>query len=414
MRGPNPLSKRKTKSKRRGTLSAGLEYQNLEARNLLAGLYADVSLVSAYSDSTSSPNDTFQPAISGDGRFVVFGSVRSDLVSSDTNGNSDIFITDTDTGVTTRVSVDSAGGEANGDSYRPSISDDGRYVAFESNATNLLGGNDAGLNVYVKDLQDGSVELVSVNTSGSVGNGDSNDAVISGNGRYVAFASLADDLVADDFNGSQDVFRRDIISDVTVRVSLDSDGDESVGDSSNPSISETGQYVAFQSVAVLDGDDTNGVMDVYRKDLISRTTNIVSESVFGIVGNDASYDASISDDGRNISFSSEATNLIHGSINANGFTDVYKKNMQWSTVAWISEEAVADAFGSAVSGDGLSVTFVTQSALLTNGDVNGFQDVFVYEEFVGMTLEVLIRSQAVVTTHLLFPRLTQTARQFIS
>jgi Tol biopolymer transport system component len=166
---------------------------------------------------------------------------------------------------TTRVSISSAEGQGNSDSYDPSISADGRYVAFYSVASDLVAGDTNGTpDVFVRDRQAGTTKRVSISSTGTVGNGDSLDPSISADGRYVAFFSYASDLIADDTNAGSDVFVRDRQAGTTRRVSISSTGTQGNGASDSLSISADGRYVAFQSDATnLVANDTNGAWDVF-------------------------------------------------------------------------------------------------------------------------------------------------------
>jgi Tol biopolymer transport system component len=242
------------------------------------------TLVSVDSAGTPGDLDSTDPCISSDGRYVAFESIAIKLVAPDTNGNVHIFVRDLLAGTTTLVSVDSVGAEGNGDSSSCSISSDGRYVAFVSNADNLLGvGNDNNgfLDVFVHDLQTGTTTLASVDSAGIQGNGVSNFPSISGDGRYVAFVSDADNLlgVGNDNNVSTDVFVHDRDADgngtydepggiSTVRVSVDLDGVEGNDDSNSPSMSADGKSVTFKSDATnLVAGDTNLAPDIFVDDL---------------------------------------------------------------------------------------------------------------------------------------------------
>src|SRR5207247_2620109 len=135
-------------------------------------------------------------------------------------------------------------------SYRPSVSADGRYVAFESYATNLVPGDSNGVSdVFVRDTLTGMTACVSVNSSGVPGNGDSQRPVLSADGRYVVFMSLASNLVANDTNGTWDIFVRNLQSSSTTRASVDSGGTQGNGSSTFASISADGRFVAFESAA---------------------------------------------------------------------------------------------------------------------------------------------------------------------
>src|SRR5262249_38706966 len=165
------------------------------------------------------------PSISSDGRYVAFDSAASNLVSGDTNGATDVFVHDRLTGATTRVSTDSNAAQGDGASSKPSISADGRYVVFLSAADNLVSGDTNGAtDVFMHDLVTGVTTRVSTDSSGAQGNGSSSNASISSDGRYVAFASAASNLVPSDTNGVPDIFVRDTQAGVTTRVSVDSSG----------------------------------------------------------------------------------------------------------------------------------------------------------------------------------------------
>ncbi|MGZ4664922.1 MAG: TolB family protein, partial [Frankiaceae bacterium] len=148
--------------------------------------------------------------VSANGRYVAFISGAANLVPGDTNTESDVFVRDRRAGTTTRVSVSNTGAQANGYSYEVAVSANGRYVAFDSNATNLVPGdtNDA-QDVFVRDRRAGTTTRVSVSNSGAQGNGGSGDPAVSANGRYVAFNSFATNLVPGDTNDARDVFVRD-------------------------------------------------------------------------------------------------------------------------------------------------------------------------------------------------------------
>jgi Tol biopolymer transport system component len=227
--------------------------------------------VSVDSAGSQGNNHSYFPSISSDGRYVAFESIADNLVAGDTpfllGGFRDVFVHDRQTGVTTRVSVDSAGTEGNADSGAPSISADGRYVAFESKATNLVpGGSNGSIHIFVHDRdadddgiyddEDGtyhpgevSTVQVSVDSAGSEGDADSRAPSISADGRYVAFQSDADNLVASDNGLYSDVFVHDLQTRTTTRVSVDSVGTEGNDISWDPSISANGKYVAFESDA---------------------------------------------------------------------------------------------------------------------------------------------------------------------
>ena len=226
-------------------------------------------LVSVASDATTPGNgDSGYPQISADGRFVAFLSDASDLVPGDTNGVTDIFVRDLQTGTTERVSVGSSGAQANGQSLGPTISGDGRFVAFRSAASNLIQGDTNGVgDIFVRDTQAGTTDLVSVASDGTKGNGDSYGPSISADGRFVVFRSKASNLVAGDTNGKDDIFRYDRRTATTELVSVDSSGAQSNRNSYAPFTNADGRFVVFWSGASnLVPGDTNGFHDGFLRD----------------------------------------------------------------------------------------------------------------------------------------------------
>jgi Tol biopolymer transport system component len=263
------------------------------------------------------------PSISADGRYVAFHSDASNLVPGDTNGTWDIFVHDRLTGQTTRVSVASDGTQGNNGSGDPSISADGRYVAFTSEASNLVPGDTNGTwDIFVHDRVTGQTTRVSVASDGSEGYGSSFSSSISADGRYVAFSSWASNLVPGDTNGWADVFVHDRVTGQTTRVSVASDGTEGNHVSLLPSISADGRYVAFSSWASnLVPGDTNEVQDIFVHDRLTGQTSRVSVASGGTEGNGASEFPSISADGRYVAFYSAASNLVPG--DTNGTWDIF-------------------------------------------------------------------------------------------
>ena len=241
---------------------------------------------------------------------------------------------------TQRVSLSTGGAQAKGDSLTafpgPSISGNSRFVAFESEAGNLVSGDtNHHLDVFVRDRVAGTTRRVSVSTGGHQANGDSWGATISGDGRYVVFASHASNLVAGDTNGQADVFLRDRVSNTTRRISVSSSGAQANSWSWSASIAASGRYVVFMSNASnLVASDTNGATDVYLRELGSAKTKRVSVSSTGAQGNGASSGGSVTPDGRYVAFSSRATNLVTG--DTNGYADVFVRDRTAKTTERVS------------------------------------------------------------------------------
>jgi flagellin-like hook-associated protein FlgL len=221
-------------------------------------------------------------AISADGRFVAFESFATNLVAGDTNGVYDAFIKDTVTGVTTRVSTDSSGNQATGGySLVRAISADGRFVAFESAATNLVAGDTNGQqDAFIKDTLTGVTTRISTDSSGNQATGGTSFVTaISADGRFVAFNSFASNLVAGGTNGQRDAFIKDTLTGVTTRVSTDSSGNQATGGFGSyvSAISADGRFVAFESDATnLVAGDTNGERDAFLRDLTKIGINQMS------------------------------------------------------------------------------------------------------------------------------------------
>jgi len=323
-------------------------------------------------------------AVSGDGQFVVFRSQASDLVPGDTNGLDDVFLRDRSNGTTERVSIDSLGVEANGTSEYPSITDDGRFVVFHSYATNLVSGDTNGcVDVFVRDRSGGTTERVSLSSTGAQGDGDSYFATISADGRFVAFASSATNLVSGDSNGRIDIFVRDRQTGITRRASVASDGTESDGDSSIGVIAAHGRYVTFTSSATnLIPTDGNGMSDVFTRDLQAGTTERLSVGMGGVDPDGDSGWPSISDDGRFVSFRSNAGNLVPGAMYFHG--DIYvcdRVNGMTEVVSVTTGGAFANSGCNMpwLSGEGRFVAFRSYASDFIQGDTNGFDDIFLHD-----------------------------------
>ena len=331
-------------------------------------------------------------SISADGRRVVFLSTAPDLVPRDTNGKLDVFVHDLETGVTVRASVDSVGAEANDHSYWPRISADGRFVAFESPASNLVPGDTNGTtDVFVHDLQTGATVRASVDSAGRQASGPSVRPVISGDGRFVAFASSAPDLVPGDTNGAYDVFVKDLVAGTTVRASVDPSGGEGNDDSTYSAITPDGRWVAFTSAASnLVPGDTNGQDDVFLVDLRTGRTGRMSVSTSGAQADGQSGWAgiSISAGGRFVAFDSWADNLVPDDTNEIDDVFVHDTSTGETTRASVDsfgEQATVFAyslFGSdwpSLSADGSSIAFESYATNLVPCDTNQDFDVFVRE-----------------------------------
>ncbi len=343
---------------------------------------------------------TRSPSISADGRYVAFWSNAANLVPSDNNGYADVFVRDRQTGQTELVSVSSSGIEANGDCFLPSISADGRYVAFESSASNLvLADINATVDVFIHDRQTGLTAIVSVSSTGQQGNGNSSIPEISANGRYVAYQSSASNLAPGDANGAVDVFVHDCDAGETTRVSISSSDQQGNGDSYRPSISGDGRYVAFSSLASnLVLDDTNGTVDVFVHDRLTKTTERVSVSSIGQQATADCHFSSISTDGRYVAFHSNASNLVPGDTDG---LDVFIRDRETSTTERVSdtysgEPSNGGSYFAAISGDGRFVAFTSSASNLVPWDTHHISNVFVRDRLAGQTSLVSVSSSGLL------------------
>jgi Tol biopolymer transport system component len=291
------------------------------ARDLAA---ATTRLVSVGLGGATADGASSFPSMAGNNGLIAFQSVASNLVANDTNRASDIFVADA-SGAIVRVSVGAGGAQADGPSITPSISADGRCVAFASAATNLLPGDTNGtLDVYV--ACDGAVTCrASVSSSGTEADHMSFLPALNADGTIVAFKSNATNLVTGDLNQAADVFVHNCVSGETQRVSIGQEGQEGNDIAIPPSISGDGRFVAFGSFAsnLLQGQSTGGYSQVYVRDLQRQTTTLVSSALDGQPGNGSVPDVppSITLDGQWVAFESLASDLVPG--NTFGYMDVY-------------------------------------------------------------------------------------------
>lgn len=273
------------------------------------------------------------PRISADGRFVVFQSFASNLDDDDANGRSDVFLFDRGTGTTTRVSHAPDGAEADGASFTPAISGNGRVVAFASAATNLVAGDtNRFADIFVHDTRSGTTVRASVRSDGRQADGTSFLPDLTFDGDLVAFKSDAANLVPADSNGRTDVFVHVLASGATERVSVDSFGNQADGLSGAPKISADGGYVAFPSFASnLDPDDGNRASDLFVFDRTAerengtfgalRRVSVERKDLEAPTGNVSELQPALSGDGRFVAFASEAANLVPFDIN--NLSDVF-------------------------------------------------------------------------------------------
>jgi len=360
-----------------------------------------------------------RPVITADGRFVAFESRATNLVPGDTNGRTDIFRKDLQTGVIVRVSVEDPtnpdvvadGDNANGNSARPRISPDGRFVVFESLADDLVLGDSNGFSdVFLRDLDTSETFRISVDTGNSNADQPSFNPGVSDDGRYVVFESSASDLVPSDFNGLTDIFVRDTLFNVTTRVSVSTGGTEANQPCINPDLSGDGLIVAFESTAAnLVTGDSNGVSDVFARDWQSVTPTTERVSVEGpgnIDGNTADLDNAdgpsslprLSNDGRYVAFLSGAFDVVPNDSNAR--VDVFVRDRSLSvntrtSVSTQNTEGSQDCSAPAISTDGRWIAFQTTAPDLVGNDTNNASDIFLRDTVLLTTVRISVATYGV-------------------
>jgi TolB protein len=298
-------------------------------------------LVTSAPDGAAANGDSADPDLSDLGTVVALDSRATNLVASDPNGaQRDVFTIDLVTGERRLVSAPPDGGGADGPSSAPAISEDGQTVAFVSQATNLVANDANGVaDIFVR-TGDEAPQRVSVGAGGVEANGPSSQPDLSADGRYVVFTSAASNLVPGDTNGVPDVFLRDLDAGTTTRLSVSSDGAQGNGRSSSPAMAGDGSTVAFESAASnLVRRDRNGAADVFVRQIAAQRTLRVSvdsrerEQDRGIRP-PFTATPDISDDGAIVVFDSDATNLTPGDTNAH--TDLFRRDIPHGRTSLVS------------------------------------------------------------------------------
>lgn len=322
---------------------------------------------SPQTNSVSSAGDSRSAVIDSSGRYVLFMSRTDNLVSTNRTGvvatflphPDNVFLRDRTNGTISLVSVNLAGAGGNGTSFPLSISDDGRYVLFESQASDLVPGDtNQASDVFVRDLATSTTRLVSTTGNGS-GNGPSGDAVMTPDGRYVAFVSAATNLVAGDTNGIPDVFVRDLTGETTTRVSVGALG-KLPATSDSPVISPDGRYVVFGSTATNLVAGVTNASDLYMRDLVAGVTTWVTTNTRSLVSPTIfCKDNQISDDGQFVVYEAASKALSFASSTVNGF--VFRQNLWTGQTDMIYTNAYFSEGGLAMTPDGRFVTFLANT-----------------------------------------------------
>ncbi len=343
---------------------------------------------------------SFEAWISADGRCVAFQSSATNLVAGDTNSAPDVFVRDIDGGVTERVSVATGGIQGNSGAVAPSISSDGRFVAFAGYSSNFTAGDTNGVaDIFVRDRQNGTTECVSLATGGAFGDGESNLPSISADGRFVVFDSYATNLVAGDTNGKPDIFLHDRLNGTTERISVATGGTQANEYSTEAVVSLDGRFVAFQSGATnLMGNDVNFRPDIFVRDRLLGTTTCVSVGSVGGFGSGGGFYPSMSADGRFVAFHSDSPDHVANDTNFTADVFVHDRLFgatERASVAAGGVQANAGSAYGAISANGQFVAFLSYASNLDSADTNGTADVYAHDRIAGTTERMSVSTAGV-------------------
>lgn len=393
-----------------------------------------VSRSSSGTQGNATTSNTNGGSVSRDGNLIVFDSTATNLVAGDTNNYRDIFLHDISAGTTIRINVaNGTGNQANNNAFSPRISDSGRYVVYRSNATNLTADTVSGIQIFRYDVNNQTTQLASITSAGTIpsgnntsdpdvssdgrfvsfetpatnlvsgttsynniyvkdmvtgtltrvtnGNGHSQTPVIDCSGRFVAFASTASDLVASDTNGHRDIFYADLSGSTPIIAAVTAGNN----DSTRPSISCGGDYVAFESVASdIVAGDTNNFEDVFLYDRINGPTKRISVDSYGTEANNDSAYVDISANGRYVAYYSYASNLVASDTNSSADVFFYDaKSASTSLISIASGGGVGNgtSFIPSISADGAYIAYFSDATNLIGSDTNGHGDLFVTQSY---------------------------------
>jgi hypothetical protein len=355
---------------------------------------ANVELISRTNGGVEGDGFSGSPAVSGNGRFIAFQSSSTNLLGpgGDTNAQSDVFLFDRQTSTVVRISVANDGTESDSFSQGADISDDGNFVVFDTGASTLDGVGTVVpfQNVYLFDRGNNTLERISRPDSMTDADSGSRGPSISGDGRFIAFSTASTNFLppGTDTNGTTDIYVLDRQDGSFDRVPLANDGSEQDLSSQQPNISDDGRFVAFVSDSTNllgPGVDTNGVFDIYVFDRMTRTVERVSVASDGTEADAQSTNPRLSGDGRYVLFGSDATNLLGPGNDTNGVRDEFVYDRDTNTISRVSvaiDGTEANDFtpsNSDISSDGAFVGFASRATNLlgAGNDTNGFDDVFV-------------------------------------
>lgn len=365
---------------------------------VLASSRSTTTLVTTGLDGTGANRSSFQRSktLSADGRFAVFSTEASDIVLNDTNNVNDVFIYDRVTKKTQLISATPAGVTGDGKSAGPTVSADGRYVAYGTSAGDILPRTSdmctdaACINVIVHDRQTGTNTFANLDNEGKpLYTENEQYSTISADGHSVVFNTFSER--PNDANGAVDTYVRHLQSNTTKLVSVDTAGNVGNGASYGYSLSTDGRYVVLETDSRLTFEDTNIAADVYLRDTVEGKTSLISKEVKPGAVYDGSFGAANSDNGRFVAFESYAANLV--ADDTNNQRDIFVRDLETKVTKRISVGAKgqqANSFSSEpnLSADGRFIVYTSDASNLVRGDTNRYTDVFLYDSSVGLTRRI--------------------------
>ncbi|HWJ62150.1 MAG TPA: DUF4214 domain-containing protein [Acidimicrobiales bacterium] len=355
------------------------------------------ALASIATDGKTGNNASTGSALSNQGRFVAFDSIATNLIAGDTNGKKDVFVRDTLAATTTRISVATDGTPGNGDSSQASISFNGRYVAFRSTATNLVPGDTNGQpDVFLRDTLKKTTVRVSVAGNGAqLTGGESSKPTVSGDGTEVLFLTAATNAVAGDANGKPDAFIRNVNAGFTERISVTGGEAPLTAGAVTASMSSNGRYVVFDSATTQIAGDTDASSDAFLRDRVLGSTEVVSIANDGSASNAPCQFPTVSDNGRYVAFQTQATGMSPASDSAETDVFVRDRTTAKTQLASLTDGDQPGNQGGSVpqlSADGSRVAFGSGSTNLVSGDTNATSDLFVRDLAAGTTTRTSVKT----------------------
>lgn len=358
-----------------------------------------IELVSTAQDGTPANGDTYFSGFSPDGTKVLLSSYATNLVPglNLTYGSARFYVKDLTTGAVTLVSAPGGTDAASLDSDSSGTFRTNDSVIFSSSSDKLVPDDTNGaLDIFEKDLTTGAITRLSITASGAQANGSSTNGALSPDGHRLLFSSLASNLVPGDTNNSPGIFIKDLGTGVTTRVSTTSSGAELNGSLSGSQIHWNTNQLFFTSDATnASPGDTNGVTDLFVKDLTTGVVTRISDAAAGVQANGAIKAFSVSHDGTKVAFWSEASNLVSG--DTNGVADLFVKDLKTGTITRISTSSdgsqtdsgvFASQYTPSFSADDTKIAFMSLSGDLVPGDTNGGRDIFIKDLVTGAVTRV--------------------------